>query len=274
MTGIVWILVAFGLWALRPWARLFAMIVAGFALFEAVIAFFQFPGSGAGFAMGLMPLLILWYLGTRDVRMAFGEGEPEMAAPEPTVSAAPVVAAAAVAAPEPAAPAPVAPVAAAAPMAAMADETPAADPAAEEASPPPADQTNIADVEGIGPAFADKLRAIGIKTTDDLLMAGATHEGRVRIAEQAGLSGDLVRTWVDKADLMRVPGIGPQYSDLLVAAGVDSPAELVQRNPANLAITLQEVVAARPGIVRRIPSEADVAEWIAAAAQVEKVVEH
>ena len=45
-TGIVWLLVAFGLWSLQPWARLFAQIVAGFGLFEAVLAFFQFPGTG------------------------------------------------------------------------------------------------------------------------------------------------------------------------------------------------------------------------------------
>ena len=45
-TGVIWILVALGLWALQPWARLFALFMAGFALFEAVLAFFQFPGSG------------------------------------------------------------------------------------------------------------------------------------------------------------------------------------------------------------------------------------
>ena len=54
---------------------------------------------------------------------------------------------------------------------------------------------------------------------------------------------------------MRIKGVGSEYSDLLEAAGVDSPAELAQRNAANLATTFQEVVAARPGIVRRVPSE-------------------
>ena len=60
--------------------------------------------------------------------------------------------------------------------------------------------------------------------------------------------------------------IGPQYSDLLEAAGVGSPAELAQRNPANLAITVQEVVAARPGIVHRLPTEAEITAWVEAAA--------
>ena len=70
-TGIVWILAAGGLWALQPWARTFTMIIAGFALFEAVLAFFQFPGTGIGFAMALMPAFILWYLSTDDVVAAF-----------------------------------------------------------------------------------------------------------------------------------------------------------------------------------------------------------
>ena len=73
---------------------------------------------------------------------------------------------------------------------------------------------------------------------------------------------------------MRVPGVGPQYSDLLKAAGVDLPAELAQRNPANLSITVQEVVAARPGIVRRLPTEAEIGAWVGEAAKLDKVVEH
>jgi hypothetical protein len=72
-TGIVWLLAAFGLWALQPWARLFAQIIAGFALFEAVLAMFQFPGTGIGFGMAIMPVLILWYLSTAEVKAAFGE---------------------------------------------------------------------------------------------------------------------------------------------------------------------------------------------------------
>ena len=71
--AVAWMLIAFGLWALQPWARLAAMIIAGFSLFEAVLAFFQFPGSGLGFAMAIMPALILWYLSTDEIKEAFGE---------------------------------------------------------------------------------------------------------------------------------------------------------------------------------------------------------
>jgi hypothetical protein len=78
-TGVIWLLAAFGLWSLQPWAWLFAMIVAGFAIFEAVLAFFQFPGSGIAFGMALMPVIIVLYLNSASVKAAFGVGkEPQV----------------------------------------------------------------------------------------------------------------------------------------------------------------------------------------------------
>ena len=76
LAGIAWLLAAFGLWALQPWARVVALVVAGFSLFEAVLAFIQFPGSGVGFGMALLPGFILLYLTSGEVKAAFGETEP------------------------------------------------------------------------------------------------------------------------------------------------------------------------------------------------------
>ena len=78
-TGIAWLLVAAGLWALQPWARTATMIIAGFALFEAALAFFQFPGSGLGFAMAILPGIILVYLMSADIKVAFAENDPPAA---------------------------------------------------------------------------------------------------------------------------------------------------------------------------------------------------
>jgi hypothetical protein len=75
IVGIGWLAVALGLWALQPWARVFAMVIAGISLFEAVLAFFQFTGSGLGFGMAILPIVILFYLNSREVKAAFGEGE-------------------------------------------------------------------------------------------------------------------------------------------------------------------------------------------------------
>ncbi|HEX5827944.1 MAG TPA: hypothetical protein VFY23_10510 [Candidatus Limnocylindrales bacterium] len=70
--GVAWLLASFGLWSLQPWAWTFAMIVVGFALFEAMLLAFQYPGSGLGLSAMLMPGLIGIYLMNRDVRAAFG----------------------------------------------------------------------------------------------------------------------------------------------------------------------------------------------------------
>jgi predicted flap endonuclease-1-like 5' DNA nuclease len=133
---------------------------------------------------------------------------------------------------------------------------------------------NISEVEGIGAAQAAKLAAAGVTTTDGLLERGAKPSGRQALEAATGISGKLILEWVNHVDLMRLKGVGSEYSDLLEAAGVDSPAELANRNAANLATTFAEVVAARPGIVRRTPSEGEVAGWIAEAKTLPKIVEH
>ena len=133
---------------------------------------------------------------------------------------------------------------------------------------------NIEDVEGIGPGFAQKLTAAGVATTDALLERGATAAGRDRLSEATGISERMLLEWVNHADLMRLGGVGSEYADLLEAAGVDSCAELAQRNAANLAQTFQELDAARPNWIRRIPGEETVAGWIAQAGSLAKVVSH
>jgi predicted flap endonuclease-1-like 5' DNA nuclease len=132
----------------------------------------------------------------------------------------------------------------------------------------------IEEIEGIGGTYAAKLAAAGVSTTDQLLEWGANAAGRKSLEDTTGISGKLILEWVNHVDLMRIKGVGSEYSDLLEAAGVDSPAELANRNAANLAVTLQEVVAARPGIVRRVPSQAEVEGWIAESKGLDMVVEH
>ena len=70
--GILWLAAAVGLWSLRPWAWMFAMIVAGFALFEAFLWMLEYPGSGLGLGMAILPIIIILVLNGRDTKAAFG----------------------------------------------------------------------------------------------------------------------------------------------------------------------------------------------------------
>jgi predicted flap endonuclease-1-like 5' DNA nuclease len=125
-------------------------------------------------------------------------------------------------------------------------------------------------IEGIGPVYAGKLRDAGIRSIDGLLKVGATPKGRKKVAKKSNISKDLILEWVNRADLMRVRGIGEEYSDLLEKAGVDTVAELAQRNADNLHAKILEVNVKR--IVRRPPSRDMVAAWVESAKKLPRVV--
>lgn len=72
--GVVWLAVAGGLWSLQPWAWMFGMIVAAFGLLEALFVAIDSPFTGAGFWAAIVPLLIIWYLNSAEVKAEFGVG--------------------------------------------------------------------------------------------------------------------------------------------------------------------------------------------------------
>ena len=136
-----------------------------------------------------------------------------------------------------------------------------------------AETGDIEDIEGIGPAFGKKLRAAGVSTIKELLEAAKTADGRTALAEQTKLKEESILTWASHADLLRVPGIDPQFAELLAASGVDSPAELAGRDAANLTAKLAEVEAEK-NLVPELPDEATVAAWVEAASALDKHLEH
>lgn len=133
--------------------------------------------------------------------------------------------------------------------------------------------TKIEDIEGIGAAHAKQLVAAGIKTTDNLLEAAATPDGRKKLAEKTGISEKMILEWVNLADLFRIKGIDEEYSDLLEEAGVDSVVELAKRVPENLHAKMAEVNA-KEKLVRRLPTLNEVKDWIEQAKKLPKKVEH
>jgi nucleotidyltransferase/DNA polymerase involved in DNA repair len=119
----------------------------------------------------------------------------------------------------------------------------------------------IQSIEGIGPVYAEKLRSLGIQTTDGLLEAGRRRSGRLRLARALDLGESRILRWVNMADLFRVEGVAGQFAELLESASVNTVMELRNRNPENLAAKLA-AINAEEKICRTTPTTKVVQEWI------------
>ncbi len=131
----------------------------------------------------------------------------------------------------------------------------------------------IEEIEGVGPAYAVKLAEAGVATVEALLEQGGAAKGRAALADKTGISEKLILRWVNHADLIRLKGVGPQFAELLEAAGVDTVKELRTRNAANLAAKLIEINEAK-NFAGTTPTAKQVDAWIEEAKTLEPKVSH
>lgn len=131
----------------------------------------------------------------------------------------------------------------------------------------------IQDIQGVGPSFAEKLAAANIDNTEKLLDHCCGKKGRVQIAETTGVSESLILKWTNMADMMRISGIGPQFAELLEAAGVDTVKELAQRNADNLAVAMAAKNEEK-NLTNAVPASSVIGGWIDAAKTTEAKITH
>jgi predicted flap endonuclease-1-like 5' DNA nuclease len=130
---------------------------------------------------------------------------------------------------------------------------------------------NVKEIEGIGPSYAEKLKTVGVTTIPSLLKKGSTSQDRKELVEATGINGDMLLKWVNHADLIRIKGVGPEYAELLEAAGVDSVPELAQRVPQNLHQKMLECNTEKK-LVRRPPALSQVKSWVKQAQKLPRVI--
>ena len=126
----------------------------------------------------------------------------------------------------------------------------------------------IIDIEGVGDVYAEKLVAAGINKVSELLEKCAAPKGRQELAEATGISEKLILRWTNHADLFRINGVGPQFSELLEKAGVDTVKEFRHRVAEYLQPKLEEVNA-QLNICVRVPSVTEVQKMIDQAKELE-----
>jgi predicted flap endonuclease-1-like 5' DNA nuclease len=130
---------------------------------------------------------------------------------------------------------------------------------------------DIKTIEGIGPLRGRLLNGMGVRTVDDLLRVGSTRMGRQRIARRLGVNYRMVLSWLKRGDLLRVKGIGTQYSELLESAGVSSVTDLSNRDDLVLWRTLKGVNREKR-LVRRVPPRKTIEMWVYNAKKLDPII--
>lgn len=129
----------------------------------------------------------------------------------------------------------------------------------------------IKEIGGIDAASLEKLRLARIRTTAGLLKAAKDAKGRKVLSDKAGIPVGEILDLVNRADLMRVKGLGGDYTCLLRGVGVDTLRALRHRNPQHLAKKMAAENAERlkktaknknAKAVQLLPSEKAIQKWI------------
>ena len=128
----------------------------------------------------------------------------------------------------------------------------------------------ISEYAGVAGQVAGVLKSLGIVDSDQLLMLVTDPTQRAELLDKLGVDDRFLTDLTERADLTRLPGVGPAYAELLSKAGIHSVGALAAVAPAALLDTLTRT-AATFGI-KKLPTEADLSHWVAQAKQTPDLV--
>jgi len=133
--------------------------------------------------------------------------------------------------------------------------------------------TPLRTLTGITDSHIRALKNIDIHDIEGLLEAGHGAGKRTDIASKTGINSDDLLTYINMADLMRVPGVNGNLARLLEIAGVNTVVELGRRNVDNLYFRLKESNNIA-NLVDLIPTKDQAKGLINAAKTLDRVVSH
>lgn len=128
------------------------------------------------------------------------------------------------------------------------------------------DDYYIEAIEGIGQGRGKILREMGVSMVQEFLQKYRyADDKRTELATRLDIDEHVVRQWVSMADLMRIQGIGSQYSELLEASGVYSVPELAQQDAERLTEKIKLVNRVEHATILALPDASEVSAWIQSA---------
>jgi len=126
--------------------------------------------------------------------------------------------------------------------------------------------SDLLGIDNISPLKVRKLEGIGILSRADLLRIGRSQLGRQDIARRTGIGVRQLTDWLNKADLMRIPGLTMPMIRLLEVAGIETIEDLAVARPEAIERKLAEFSKRQtPGTA--LPGAGELSAWVAAAGE-------
>lgn len=120
----------------------------------------------------------------------------------------------------------------------------------------------VAQLPGLPAAQVAAMAAVGIHTTADLLVQGATPTQQGAMAPRLQITVSELRKWLAMADLARIPTVGCGYCGLLLHGGIASVVQLSQTPAPRLHGQLLRLHVATMQRRDLCPSLTTVRQWI------------
>ena len=118
----------------------------------------------------------------------------------------------------------------------------------------------IIEIIGINEKQANLLEKEGFGNVEDLLPL--TPNQIKKLAKKIGVSAELLDSWQEHADLMRIDGVDPKIANALNLVGIDSVKEFARRNAKSLVSKLKELKKEKPKVLTKAPTVNEVQKWI------------
>jgi hypothetical protein len=129
----------------------------------------------------------------------------------------------------------------------------------------------LSKLRGLSLQVRALLKLRRITTCGQLLDAAATPMHRARLARATGIPAPTLLELARRADMARVNGIGTVFGLMLEDLNVNDVATLAAQDPQALHDRLKEHNR-RERIARRSPTPEEVAEWIAQASKLRRIL--
>lgn len=118
---------------------------------------------------------------------------------------------------------------------------------------------DVADIPGVGEAYAERMRNEGVTTIAAFMTRTEDEASTMRFAETTGIAPGRLMSWRSRIDLKAIDGVDEAYEALMREAGYATLASVASADPETMS---DRMAALSPD---RMPSRSTIEGWIKSA---------